>query len=137
MDWSQHAIPPMRLEPRFGDRIVPAFCERPESIPAMVSEAVARNPDGEALVCDDSSMAPGETFTVHVSATTTPDSCGLVENSATVTTGNDGEDTAGDNVTVLCPDVTVLKTADNSLQFSLRVHKSAKLRNGGRQTLAD
>ena len=51
MDWSQHAIPPMRLEPRFGDRIVPAFCERPKSIPAMVAEAVARNGDGEALVC--------------------------------------------------------------------------------------
>ena len=43
MDWSQHSIPAMRLEPRFGDRIVPAFCERPKSIPAMVAEAVARN----------------------------------------------------------------------------------------------
>ena len=31
MDWSQHAIPAMRLEPRFGDRIVPAFCERPSN----------------------------------------------------------------------------------------------------------
>ena len=49
MDWSQHSIPAMRLEPRFGDRIVPAFCERPNSIPAMVAEAVARNPEGEAL----------------------------------------------------------------------------------------
>ena len=54
MDWSQHSIPAMRLEPRFGDRIVPAFCERPKSIPAMVAEAVARNGDGEALVCGDS-----------------------------------------------------------------------------------
>ena len=36
---------------RFGDRVVPAFCERPRSIPAMVAEAVARNGDGEALVC--------------------------------------------------------------------------------------
>jgi acyl-CoA synthetase (AMP-forming)/AMP-acid ligase II len=51
MDWSQHSIPAMRLEPRFGDRIVPAFCERPSSISAMVAEAVARNGDGEALVC--------------------------------------------------------------------------------------
>ena len=51
MDWSQHSIPAMRLEPRFGDRIVPAFCERPKSIPDMVAEAVARNGDGEALVC--------------------------------------------------------------------------------------
>jgi non-ribosomal peptide synthetase component F len=56
MDWSQHAIPPMRLEPRFGDRIVPAFCERPKSIPAMVADAVAVNPDGEALVCGDRRM---------------------------------------------------------------------------------
>src|SRR6185369_14817138 len=56
MDWSQHSIPAMRLEPRFGDRIVPAFCERPNSIPAMVAEAVARNPDGEALVCGATRM---------------------------------------------------------------------------------
>ena len=51
MDWSKYFIPAMQLEPRFGDRIVPAFCERPKSIWAMVTEAVARNPDGEALVC--------------------------------------------------------------------------------------
>ena len=51
MDWSHHAIPEMRLEARFGDRVVPAFCERPGSIWAMVSDAAARNPDGEALVC--------------------------------------------------------------------------------------
>ena len=56
MDWSQHSIPAMRLEPRFGDRVVPAFCERPRSIPAMLAEAVAANPDGEALVCGDRRM---------------------------------------------------------------------------------
>src|SRR2546421_11493188 len=51
MDSSQYSIPAMQLEARFGDRVVPAFCERPGSIWAMVSEAAARNPDGEALVC--------------------------------------------------------------------------------------
>jgi acyl-CoA synthetase (AMP-forming)/AMP-acid ligase II len=51
MDWSQHRIPPTRLEARFGDRLVPAFCERPGSVWQMVAEAAARNPDGEALVC--------------------------------------------------------------------------------------
>jgi long-chain acyl-CoA synthetase len=51
MDWSQRSIPAMRLEPRFGDRVVPAFCARPKSIWTMVAEAAARNPDGEALVC--------------------------------------------------------------------------------------
>src|SRR6267154_1895179 len=51
MNWSHDSIPAMRLEARFGDRVVPAFCERPGSIWAMVSDAAARNPDGEALVC--------------------------------------------------------------------------------------
>ena len=56
MDWSHNSIPAMRLETRFGDRVVPAFCERPNSIWAMVSEAAARNPDGEALVCGERRM---------------------------------------------------------------------------------
>src|SRR6266849_11208799 len=51
MDWSHYSIPAMQLEARFGDRVVPAFCERPRSIWAMVSDAASRNPDGEALVC--------------------------------------------------------------------------------------
>src|SRR5882762_9580076 len=51
MDWSRTSIPAMQLEARFGDRVVPTFCERPKSIWAMVSEAASRNPDGEALVC--------------------------------------------------------------------------------------
>ncbi|MEP6840211.1 MAG: class I adenylate-forming enzyme family protein, partial [Bradyrhizobium sp.] len=56
MDWSQHSIPPMRLEARFGDRVVPAFGERPKSVWAMVADAVARNPEGEALVCGERRM---------------------------------------------------------------------------------
>ena len=47
MDWSNASIPPMRLEARFGDRVVPAFCDRPGSIWAMVAKAALRNPDGE------------------------------------------------------------------------------------------
>ncbi len=51
MDWSQSQIPPMRFEARFGDRVVPAFTDRPASLWAMIAEASARNGDGEALVC--------------------------------------------------------------------------------------
>src|SRR3954468_11126501 len=51
MDWAHQSIPAMRFESRFGDRIVPAFSERPKSIWAMFAEAAHRNPDGEALVC--------------------------------------------------------------------------------------
>lgn len=50
MDWSQFPLPPMQLETRFGDRIVPAFENRPANVWAMVAEAAAKNPDGEALV---------------------------------------------------------------------------------------
>ncbi len=57
MDWSQHSIPAMRLETRFGDRVVPAFIERPRSIWAMLLDAASRNPDGEALVCGSSRIS--------------------------------------------------------------------------------
>jgi long-chain acyl-CoA synthetase len=53
MDWSHYSIPAMQLEARFGDRVVPAFCQRPKNIWAMVVEAASRNPGGEALVCGD------------------------------------------------------------------------------------
>jgi acyl-CoA synthetase (AMP-forming)/AMP-acid ligase II len=56
MDWSNYSFPPMQLQARFGDRVVPVFCERPRSIWAMVSDAAARNPEGEALVCGDVRM---------------------------------------------------------------------------------
>jgi long-chain acyl-CoA synthetase len=56
MDWSQYSMPAMRLEARFGDRVVPAFCERPASLWALISEAARRNPEGEALVCGERRM---------------------------------------------------------------------------------
>jgi long-chain acyl-CoA synthetase len=60
MDWPHYSIPTMRLEARFGDRVVPAFCERPSSIWAMVAAAAANNPDGEALVCGSTRMSWSE-----------------------------------------------------------------------------
>jgi long-chain acyl-CoA synthetase len=53
MQWSQVPIPPMRLEARFGDRVVPAFRERPRSLWAMIAAARDRHGDGEALICGD------------------------------------------------------------------------------------
>ncbi|MBI5262775.1 MAG: acyl--CoA ligase [Bradyrhizobium sp.] len=61
MNWSHSQIPPMRLEARFGDRVVPVFCDRPASVWAMVAEAAARNPDGEALICGDVRLSWRET----------------------------------------------------------------------------
>lgn len=53
MDWSYLSIPAMRDEVWFGDRIVPAFVERPQSVWAMVADAAKRRPDSEALVCGE------------------------------------------------------------------------------------
>src|SRR5690349_13795318 len=52
-DWAQYTTAAMHREARFGDRIVEAFAQRPKSIWGMVEEAVARNGDGEALICGE------------------------------------------------------------------------------------
>src|SRR5579871_1611832 len=57
MHWSKFSIPAMRLEQRFGDHVVPAFCDRPRDIWDMVARAAAKNPDAEALVCGDKRMS--------------------------------------------------------------------------------
>ncbi len=62
MNWSTISIPPMRSEAWFGDRVVPAFVERPHSIWQMVAEAAARRPDGEALVCGNDRLSWRETM---------------------------------------------------------------------------
>src|SRR5438552_3870086 len=56
MAWSKHSIPAMRLEARFGDRLVPVFCERPKNVWTMILQAGAKNPDGEALICGERRM---------------------------------------------------------------------------------
>ena len=66
------------------------------------------------LSCTSAALASGESFTVHIVSGTTSATCGLVDNTASVTTGNDGQDSDDASVSVLCPDVTVLKSADNS-----------------------
>lgn len=53
MSWSNLSLPPMHHEAWFGDRLVPAFRNRPGSIWQVVEDAAARNPDGEALICGD------------------------------------------------------------------------------------
>ncbi|HEX6867388.1 MAG TPA: hypothetical protein VF119_01220, partial [Candidatus Limnocylindrales bacterium] len=68
----------------------------------------------ESLTCTDPSMAGGDSFTVRVVSGTTAASCAVIPNTASVSTTNDGTDSDGASVTVLCPDVTVVKSADDS-----------------------
>lgn len=52
----QDIWPPRRLEAHYGDRVVACFADRPRSVHHMLLEAVARNPDGDALVCGDARL---------------------------------------------------------------------------------
>ena len=66
-----------------------------------------------SLTCSFGDMAPGATKTIHITSQTTSASCGIVSNSASATSSNDGNPSAGPvTITVNCPDVSVLKTAD-------------------------
>jgi acyl-CoA synthetase (AMP-forming)/AMP-acid ligase II len=56
MDRLHFSIAPMQLQARFGDRVVPVFCARPNNVWAMISDAASRHPDHEALVCGDTRM---------------------------------------------------------------------------------
>lgn len=56
MNWLDTSPPALRLEAHFGDRVVPCFAERPKSLFALLAEAVARNPQGEAVVCGETRL---------------------------------------------------------------------------------
>lgn len=60
MDWSHLTIPTMRREAWFGDRIVPAFADRPKSLWAMVATATVRSGANEALIRGEHRMTWNE-----------------------------------------------------------------------------
>ena len=65
----------------------------------------------QELTCGPDDIEAGGDRTITVSTTTTPNDCGPLDNLAVVTiTNGDGDSDTGD-ITVLCPDVVVEKTA--------------------------
>ena len=54
--WRDHAVPPMRDEALYGDRIVRCFAERPTGLAAMFARSCARRPDADAAM---RSASPG------------------------------------------------------------------------------
>lgn len=50
-------VPAMRAERHFDDRVVRCFAVRPTSTHALLAEAVATNPDGEAVVCGNERLS--------------------------------------------------------------------------------
>jgi uncharacterized repeat protein (TIGR01451 family) len=68
---------------------------------------------GGNLVFAPSTLAPGAVTSVHVRAVTDAQDCGQVDNTATLTTSNDGSDSATASVDVNCAAIDVTKTADD------------------------
>jgi O-succinylbenzoic acid--CoA ligase len=53
-------VPAMRYERHFGDRVVRCFAERPRNAYDLLSDAVSRNPDEEAIVCESERLTYSE-----------------------------------------------------------------------------
>ena len=85
----------------------------------------------EGLTCDDASMAAGDSFTVHVSAATDATDCGTIDNTATVTSGNDGGGSSNASVVVQCPDLEVVKSGNGPLNAGDDATFSIVLTNHG------
>jgi uncharacterized repeat protein (TIGR01451 family) len=66
----------------------------------------------QSLAFAPTTLAAGASAWVHIVSDTTGDSCGQYDNTASVTTGNDGEDEASASTDVLCADIDVEKDAD-------------------------
>lgn len=55
-DWGD-IWPAMRMEAHYGDRVVRCFAQRPRSLHQLLEQALARNPDGTALVCGEQRLS--------------------------------------------------------------------------------
>ncbi len=76
--------------------------------------AISGSDGSQVLTCGPVTLAAGGgSLSVHVTASTTGDNCGVYDNTATFTSTNAGTGSASASVTVLCPDVSVVKTPDS------------------------
>ena len=64
---------------------------------------------GQSLVFAPTTLVAGGSAWVHVVSDTTADSCGAYDNTAEVSTTNDGEDEASDSTFVECPGLAIVK----------------------------
>lgn len=71
---------------------------------------------GQVVNCTIATMAPGDTYTFHVTSGTAFASCATYTNIASVSVGNEngGPFTAQDSSTVDCPGLSILKSADET-----------------------
>jgi uncharacterized repeat protein (TIGR01451 family) len=101
--------------------------------------SITGSPDAESLAFAPTSLAAGASATVHVVSNTTADSCGEYDNTASVSTTNDGEDSASDSTFVECPGLAIDKV-DNTGTFDAVgdvIQYTITVTNTGNVTLHD
>ena len=91
------------------------------------------------LTCNFGDMLPKDTRSVHLTSPTTAATCGQVLNAASATTTNDGNPSTGNvPITVNCPDISVIKTADaETVDAADRVGFTITVANAGPGTATD
>lgn len=57
MKWPLTIEPATRQEAHYGDRIITCFAERPLTLVEMLDTAIAKNPDGESIICGDARLS--------------------------------------------------------------------------------
>jgi uncharacterized repeat protein (TIGR01451 family) len=72
--------------------------------------SITGSPPNEQLVFAPTTLAQGASSAVHVVSDTTQDSCAVYDNTATVTTVNDGADEAGASTEVVCSVLVIAKS---------------------------
>src|SRR5262249_56084941 len=68
----------------------------------------------QKLTCGPTTLAAGANFTVHITAQTSATECSVYDNTATVTTTNDGTDSSGAKITCQPAVIDITKTADKA-----------------------
>ena len=94
--------------------------------------SISGSPQSESLEFGPTSLAAGESATVHIVSNTTALSCGEYENTASVDTTNDGSDESTATTEVLCAEIDVAKVADDaSVEAGEQIGFTVTISNNG------
>ena len=110
-----------------------------DTLPATAGLSWTESPDDAAcsiaagtLTCNFGTIAPGASKSVHIVSPTTAATCGIVNNTATVTSSGAGSGSDSDSVDVNCAAIDVEKTADAaSVSAGEQVGFTVTLKNTG------
>jgi len=91
--------------------------DTPPAAPATCAITTAGVPPVQTLACSDATLGAGGSFTVHITATTSATECSVYNNTANVTTTNDGSDQSSAGITCIPQVSQITPTGTTCAQF--------------------